>query len=72
MPSITQDNHTSTKPQEFIDLVQDYGNLQKVNVDRVPNQDNDLDQLRKLAALKDDGLITEEEYATKKKKLLGI
>jgi hypothetical protein len=30
------------------------------------------DQIRKLASLRDDGLITAEEYEEKKKQLLGL
>lgn len=37
------------------------------------NSSEDLaDQIRKLAALKDQGFLTEEEFSAKKKKLLGI
>lgn len=38
----------------------------------VPAKTSDLDELEKLAALKDKGIITEEEFNTKKKQLLGL
>lgn len=37
-----------------------------------PVQEDVADQIRKLAALRDEGLLTEEEFASKKKELLGI
>lgn len=37
-----------------------------------PAQDNSLSELKQLAELKDQGIITEEEFAAKKKQILGI
>jgi hypothetical protein len=37
-----------------------------------PPQEDEVSQLERLAALKDQGLLTEEEFAAKKAKLLGI
>jgi succinate dehydrogenase/fumarate reductase flavoprotein subunit len=34
--------------------------------------DAQMDEIRQLAALKDQGLLTEEEFAAKKKQILGI
>jgi hypothetical protein len=34
--------------------------------------DDAVDEIRKLAALRDQGLLTEEEFAAKKKQILGI
>ena len=34
--------------------------------------DDEVDEIRKLAALRDQGLLTEEEFAAKKKQILGI
>jgi hypothetical protein len=34
--------------------------------------DANIEEIRKLAALKDEGLLTEEEFAAKKAKVLGI
>jgi hypothetical protein len=34
--------------------------------------DEAVDEIRKLAALRDQGLLTEEEFAAKKKQILGI
>jgi hypothetical protein len=34
--------------------------------------DESIDEIRQLAALKDQGLLTEEEFAAKKKQILGI
>ncbi len=35
-------------------------------------QDSVADELSKLAALKEKGILTDEEFATKKKQLLGL
>jgi hypothetical protein len=37
-----------------------------------PTQDNSISQLKQLAELKDQGIITEEEFAAKKAQILGI
>ena len=37
-----------------------------------PSQDDSIEQIKKLAELKDQGIITEEEFAAKKAQLLGI
>lgn len=37
-----------------------------------PSQEDLATQIQQLAALKDQGLLTEEEFAAKKKQLLGI
>ena len=37
-----------------------------------PTQDDVVSQLERLAALKDQGILTEEEFAAQKAKLLGI
>ena len=37
-----------------------------------PPQDDAAQQIRELAALKDQGLLTEDEFAAKKKQILGI
>ena len=37
-----------------------------------PSYDDRLEQLKKLGALKADGLLTEEEFATEKARILGI
>lgn len=37
-----------------------------------PAQDDTVEQLQQLAALKDQGILTEEEFAAKKKQILGI
>ncbi len=44
--------------------------LTKPSVQTSP--DNSLDQLEKLAALRDKGIVSEEEFAAKKKQLLGL
>ncbi len=36
------------------------------------SQDDQIDEIQKLAALKDQGILTEEEFAAKKAKILGI
>jgi hypothetical protein len=36
-----------------------------------PAQDSTIDQLRELAQLKDQGILTEEEFAAQKAKILG-
>ena len=38
---------------------------------RAPAQDDMLDQLKKLGELKDSGVLTEEEFATQKARILG-
>jgi hypothetical protein len=38
----------------------------------IVNQADPMDQLEKLAKLKDQGIITEEEFSQKKKQLLGL
>ena len=37
-----------------------------------PDANSQADEIRKYAAMKDQGLITEEEFAAKKKAILGI
>jgi Short C-terminal domain len=37
-----------------------------------PAEDDTAQQIRELAALKDQGLLTEDEFAAKKKQILGI
>jgi hypothetical protein len=37
-----------------------------------PAEDDAAQQIRELAALKDQGLLTEDEFAAKKKQILGI
>jgi membrane protease subunit (stomatin/prohibitin family) len=37
-----------------------------------PAQQDDMAQIQQLAAMKDQGLITEEEFQAKKKQILGI
>ncbi|WP_414858413.1 SHOCT domain-containing protein [Phormidesmis priestleyi] len=38
----------------------------------VANNNSDLDQLEKLASLKEKGIISEEEFQAKKKQILGL
>lgn len=70
MTSITQDRHTEKKPQEFIDLVKDSGNLKTLSESSESSNSN-ISKLEKLAELKDKGVITEEEFQQKKEKLLS-
>jgi hypothetical protein len=37
-----------------------------------PKQQDDMAQIQQLAAMKDQGLLTEEEFQAKKKQILGI
>jgi hypothetical protein len=37
-----------------------------------PPSDDPADQIRKLAALRDEGILTEEEFAAKKRQILGL
>jgi hypothetical protein len=37
-----------------------------------PAQQDDMAQIQQLAAMKDQGILTEEEFAAKKKQILGI
>jgi hypothetical protein len=37
-----------------------------------PAQQDDMAQIQQLAAMKDQGLLTEEEFQAKKKQILGI
>jgi len=37
-----------------------------------PAQQDDMAEIQQLAAMKDQGLLTEEEFAAKKKQILGI
>jgi len=37
-----------------------------------PAESSDIDQLKKFAALRDQGILTEEEFAAKKAQILGI
>jgi hypothetical protein len=41
-------------------------------VSQAPAGDSDIDELQRLAQLKEQGVITEEEFAAKKKQILGI
>ncbi len=70
MTSLTQDRHTEKKPQEFIDLVKDSGNFKTLSESSESSNSN-ISKLEKLAELKDKGVITEEEFQEKKKKLLS-
>ena len=51
--------------KEAIDKVRDAA-------DRGSGQTSDLDELEKLASLRDRGIITDEEFEAKKKQLLGL
>ncbi len=42
------------------------------NNDTADNSNDSIDQLKKLAELKEQGIVTDEEFAAKKKQLLGI
>jgi uncharacterized protein YnzC (UPF0291/DUF896 family) len=70
MTSITQDRHTEKKPQEFIELIKDYGNLKTLK-EADESSDNNISKLEKLAELKGKGVITEEEFQEKKEILLS-
>lgn len=45
---------------------------EKINTLSVPAKNSGLDDLEKLAALKEKGIISEEEFQAKKKQLLGL
>lgn len=70
MTSLTQDRHTEKKPQEFIDLIKDSGNLKTLK-ESDKSTDSNISQLEKLGELKDKGVITDEEFQKKKEKLLS-
>lgn len=46
--------------------------LEKINVGNSPAKNSGLDDLEKLAALKEKGIISEEEFQVKKNQLLGL
>jgi len=48
------------------------GDKKRKEPDQIRSRLGDLDELEKLASLKDKGIITEEEFNTKKKQILGI
>lgn len=45
---------------------------QKIAIGSTPVKTSELDELEKLASLKDKGIITDEEFNAKKKQLLGL
>lgn len=63
LTSYTQEISNQAKINEFIDLVKAFA----------PNQQNSsIDDLEKLALLKEKGIITEDEFSAKKKQVLGL
>lgn len=57
-------------PKPWAEKVQDF--IRSELSGKVSNQSSSLDELEKLSELKDKGVITEEEFLTKKKQLLGL
>jgi hypothetical protein len=82
------EEHTGTSPEEMTDeeleKAMDELNIEKQYrddsdqeyVEEAPSQEDSepsyLDELERLAKLKDKGVITKEDFETKKKQLLGI
>ena len=54
----------SEKAQEFI--------LDEVKINKNPSTNDSLNELEKLAELKDKGIISENDFETKKKQILGL
>lgn len=48
------------------------GSSQTENGSQQPSQQSAADEIRKLAELRDQGIITEEEFEAKKKQILGL
>jgi ribosomal protein S25 len=49
-----------------------FKDTQTVRIDQLEQFTDDFDELEKLAKLRDKGIVTQEEFDTKKKKILGI
>jgi len=66
----TIENVEKTSSRKFAEFVRDKLSQPKENNVTVNSQPNVLDQLEKLAKLKENGIISEEEFNDQKKKLL--
>jgi hypothetical protein len=53
-------------------IIADEGSASPAAAPAAPEEESYLDELEKLAALRDQGIITEEDYEAKKKQLLGL
>ncbi|WP_044262444.1 SHOCT domain-containing protein [Saccharicrinis fermentans] len=53
-------------------MIEDLMRKSKEQATTIVNQTSELDEIEKLATLKEKGYITEDEFNTKKKQLLGI
>ena len=62
----------AAKCREFMALLRQHGILKKIKQKKEINDSNDniLGQIKEIALLKDDGILTEEEFQSKKKALL--
>jgi hypothetical protein len=71
----TKDENTvmfNTKQQNGFLLLKERLDQRLVSSRTSPNAPSNLDELEKLASLRDKGIITEEEFRLKKKQLLGL
>ena len=70
LPFFANGQHqNSLKTQGYLDKKRDE-NSEKSNSSKNNNENDNLDKLKKLSDLKDQGIITEEEFQNKKKDLL--
>ena len=72
-----RENHiilmTKMETYEFYDLFSDFNEFISEKIDNVQvTAKEEIDAIRKYAALLDEGIITEEEFEKKKKKIMGI
>jgi hypothetical protein len=71
----TQDENTiifTTGQQASFEKIKEAIEKKIASMEKGETKSSNLDELKKLAELKDKGIITEEEFTAKKKQLLGI
>ncbi|MGA2883760.1 MAG: SHOCT domain-containing protein [Halobacteriota archaeon] len=71
LTSITQSHSNKKKTNEFLDLVKGYAPNIPKSVSSNASTGSALDELQKLGALREQGILTEEEFKEQKRKLLG-
>jgi hypothetical protein len=71
----TQDENTimfTRNQQDSFEKIKEAIEKKIVSIEKGETKSSNLDELKKLAKLRDKGIITEEEFNAKKKQLLGI
>jgi hypothetical protein len=63
--------NVDTYQQAYNNIMANIAKSRQTNENKKPSVDSNIDQLMKLADLRDKGILTETEFASEKKKILG-